>query len=40
MCIRDRFIREVHKAGYATDPRYADTVIRLMRQYNLYRFDR
>lgn len=36
----DQFIREVHKAGYATDPRYADTVIRLMRQYNLYRFDR
>ncbi|MEZ5089586.1 MAG: glucosaminidase domain-containing protein [Micropruina sp.] len=35
----DRFIREVHKAGYATDPKYATSVINLMRKWNLYRFD-
>ncbi len=35
----DQFIREVAKGGYATDPGYADLVIRIMRQYNLYRFD-
>ncbi len=35
----DQFIREVAKAGYATDPAYADRVIDIMRRYNLYRFD-
>ena len=35
----DRFIRAVHQAGYATSPTYASSVIALMRQYNLYRFD-
>jgi len=28
----DQFIRELQKAGYATDPNYANKVIRLMRQ--------
>lgn len=27
------------KAGYATDPKYADKLIRLIEQYELYRFD-
>jgi flagellum-specific peptidoglycan hydrolase FlgJ len=35
----DRFIREVHKAGYATDPNYSKSVIALMQRYNLYRYD-
>jgi flagellar protein FlgJ len=36
----DAFITEVWRAGYATDPNYPDSVIRLMRQYNLYQYDR
>lgn len=35
----DRFAREIHKAGYATDPSYSDQLIGLMRQFDLYRFD-
>ncbi len=35
----DRFAREVHAAGYATSPAYADKLIELMRQYNLYQYD-
>ncbi len=35
----DQFIREVHKAGYATDPGYSDKIIKLMKQYDLYRFN-
>ncbi|HZE39041.1 MAG TPA: sporangiospore maturation cell wall hydrolase GsmA [Stackebrandtia sp.] len=35
----DRFIREVHKAGYATDPKYTDKIVTLMQDYNLYRFN-
>ncbi|CAM3208856.1 glucosaminidase domain-containing protein [Stackebrandtia soli] len=35
----DRFIVEVHRAGYATDPKYADKIIKLMNQYDLYRFN-
>jgi flagellum-specific peptidoglycan hydrolase FlgJ len=36
----DQFVREVARAGYATDPAYAAKVIRLMKTYNLYRYDR
>ncbi|NNG20722.1 hypothetical protein HJ590_14370 [Naumannella sp. ID2617S] len=35
----DNFIREVGRAGYATDPGYADYIINLMRSYNLYQYD-
>lgn len=35
----DQFIREVHKAGYATDPNYANTVIGIMGRYGLYRYN-
>jgi flagellum-specific peptidoglycan hydrolase FlgJ len=33
------FAREIGRAGYATDPNYAATLINWMRDYNLYRFD-
>lgn len=35
----DQFIREVHAAGYATDPEYADKIIAMMQQYNLYQYN-
>ena len=35
----DQFIREIAQGGYATDPAYADLVIKIMRQYNLYQYD-
>lgn len=35
----DQFAVEIHRGGYATSPTYADDLIRLMRQYNLYRYD-
>lgn len=36
----DNFIREVHRAGYATDPNYASTIIGIMGKYDLYQYDR
>ena len=36
----DQFAREIHKAGYATSPSYANDLIALMKQYNLYRYDK
>lgn len=36
----DEFAKAIHKAGYATDPNYSDTLIRLMTKYNLYKFDK
>ncbi|RCK81581.1 MAG: N-acetylmuramoyl-L-alanine amidase-like protein [Candidatus Ozemobacter sibiricus] len=36
----DQFARELQKAGYATSPTYASTLISIMRQYNLYQYDR
>lgn len=35
----DKFIREIHKGNYATDPNYTDKVIKIMREHNLYRFN-
>lgn len=33
------FARAIHAAGYATDPAYADKLIKLMDRHDLYRFD-
>lgn len=35
----DQFVREVHRGGYATDPRYAQLVTGIMKSYNLYQYD-
>jgi peptidoglycan hydrolase-like protein with peptidoglycan-binding domain len=35
----EAFAREIHKAGYATGPTYADDLVSLMRRHNLRRFD-
>ena len=32
----DNFLRELHKAGYATDPQYADKAIKVLRQVELH----
>jgi flagellum-specific peptidoglycan hydrolase FlgJ len=42
MAARDdprQFAREVNRAGYATDPAYANKLIGLMDRYDLYRYD-
>jgi uncharacterized protein YraI len=36
----DQFLYQVWKAGYATSPTYVDNVKSLMRQYNLYQYDK
>jgi len=36
----DEFARRLQTAGYATDPDYADKLIRIMRQYDLYSIRR
>lgn len=35
----EQFAREIARAGYATDPNYANSLIQIMRQYNLGRYD-
>ncbi len=35
----DQYARGIHKAGYATDPNYANKLISLMKSYNLYKWD-
>lgn len=35
----DQFARELQRAGYATDPEYADKLISIMKSNNLYQFD-
>ncbi|NLM16652.1 MAG: hypothetical protein GX221_02910 [Candidatus Riflebacteria bacterium] len=36
----DEFARGIHKAGYATDPGYANKLINLMKTHNLYQWDK
>jgi uncharacterized protein YraI len=36
----ERFAREIHKAGYATSPAYANNLIDLIRRYDLTKYDR
>lgn len=35
-----RFISEMHRAGYATDPRYPQLIKKIMTKYGLYRYNR
>ncbi|WP_052460238.1 glucosaminidase domain-containing protein [Tessaracoccus massiliensis] len=35
----DQFVTEVRKGGYATDPKYAELVIGIMRNHNLYQYN-
>lgn len=35
----DEYAKAIHEAGYATDPEYSNTLISLMKQYNLYQYD-
>jgi flagellar protein FlgJ len=35
----DEFLRQIAKAGYATDPKYVDKVKGLMRSHDLYQYD-
>jgi len=34
------YAEALQRAGYATDPRYADNIMRIVNQYNLTRFDK
>jgi uncharacterized protein (TIGR02594 family) len=34
------FAQAIHRAGYATDPKYSSLLIGLMKQWDLYQFDR
>lgn len=34
----NQFAREIHQAGYATDPLYSDKLIALMQRYDLYQY--
>ncbi|MGY4719344.1 glucosaminidase domain-containing protein [Naumannella huperziae] len=36
----EEFITEVREAGYATDPKYSEMVISLMRDHDLFRYDK
>jgi len=35
----EQFARELQKAGYATDPQYAESLIRLIRKHRLDDYD-
>ena len=34
------FAQAIHRAGYATDPKYSSLLIGIMKQWDLYQFDR
>jgi len=36
----DQFAREIHKAGYATDPNYSSKLISIMKSNNFYQWDK
>lgn len=36
----DQFAREIHKAGYATDPNYSSKLIGIMKANNFYQWDK
>jgi flagellum-specific peptidoglycan hydrolase FlgJ len=36
----DQFAIEIHEAGYATSSTFAQNLIALMHQFNLYQYDR
>ena len=36
----ERFAREIHKAGYATSPSYANNLIDIIRRYHLTKYDK
>lgn len=35
-----QFAREIHKAGYATDPQYSNKLIKLMDSYDMYKYNK
>ncbi|MEV0719734.1 sporangiospore maturation cell wall hydrolase GsmA [Asanoa sp. NPDC050611] len=35
----NQFAKEIHKAGYATSPSYANDLIKIMKSYDLYKYD-
>jgi flagellum-specific peptidoglycan hydrolase FlgJ len=35
----NRFAAEIHKAGYATDPKYTELLTGIMKKFDLYRYD-
>ena len=36
----NQFAVEIHRGGYATSPTYARNLVKVMRKYKLYRFDK
>ncbi|MGI5828721.1 MAG: glucosaminidase domain-containing protein [Bradymonadia bacterium] len=35
----NQFAREIHKAGYATDPKYAEKLINIMQTHNMFKWN-
>ncbi|MBM7853963.1 flagellum-specific peptidoglycan hydrolase FlgJ [Desulfohalotomaculum tongense] len=38
-CSADEAAHQLYKCGYATDPKYAEKLISIMKRYNLYEYD-